>query len=77
MTHAHRLGFSKIIARGFDVALTQIQVARRSARDLAGLPTVELAFEVADLLDQLPEQDASVDVALCLYSVLWPDRSNR
>jgi SAM-dependent methyltransferase len=70
VTHAHRLGFSKITARGFDVALAQIQAARRLARDLARLPCVDLTFEVADLLDRLTEPDAFVDVALCLYSVL-------
>jgi SAM-dependent methyltransferase len=68
--HAHRLGFSKITARGFDVALAQIQAARRLARDLARLSCVDLTFEVADLLDRLPEPDASVDIVLCLYSVL-------
>ena len=70
VTHAHRRGFSKITARGFDVALAQIQAARRLARDLARLPGVNLAFDVADLLDRLPEPDASVDITLCLYSVL-------
>jgi len=67
---AHWLGFSRIAARGFDVALAQIQTARRLARDLAALPGVNLTFEVADLLDRLPDADASVDITLCLYSVL-------
>ena len=70
ITHAHRLGFSQITARGFDVALTQVRVARRLASDLARLPGVNLTFEVADLRDRLPEPEASVDIALCLYSVL-------
>lgn len=70
VTHAHRLGFSKISARGFDVAVAQVQAARRLARDLAGVPGVCLTFEVADLLDRLSEPDASVDITLCLYSVL-------
>jgi SAM-dependent methyltransferase len=70
VTHAQRLGFSKIIARGFDVALVQVEAARRLGRDLAGLPGVNLTFDVADLLDRLPEADASVDMTLCLYSVL-------
>jgi SAM-dependent methyltransferase len=70
VTHAHRLGFSEITARGFDVALAQVQAARQLARDLAGLPGVNLTFEVADLLDWLRESEASVDITLCLYSVL-------
>jgi SAM-dependent methyltransferase len=70
VSHAHRHGFSQITARGFDVALVQVQTARRLARDLAALPGVDLTFEVADLLDGLPETDRSVDITLCLYSVL-------
>jgi len=31
---------------------------------------VSLTFDVADLADRLPEQDASVDLTLCLYSAL-------
>jgi SAM-dependent methyltransferase len=70
VVHAHRLGFSKISARGFDLALAQIHTARRMARDLAGLPGVSPTFDPHDLLDPLPEADASVDITLCLYSVL-------
>jgi len=70
VTHALRLGFTKISARGFDVAVTQIRAAQRLARDLAEIPGVCLRFEVADLLDRLPEPDASIDITLCLYSVL-------
>jgi SAM-dependent methyltransferase len=70
VTHAHRLGFCQITARGFDVAVAQVEAARRLARNLTRLPGVNLTFEVADLLDRLPEPDASVDVTLCLYSVL-------
>jgi SAM-dependent methyltransferase len=67
---AHSLGFSSITARGFDIAEAQIQRARLAARDLSGLPGVNLTFDVADLADRLPEQDASVDLTLCLYSAL-------
>src|SRR5438105_3457780 len=70
VTHALRLGFTKISARGFDVATAQIQAARRLARDLTEVPGVCLSFDVADLLDRLPEPDASIDITLCLYSVL-------
>jgi|SRR5271165_6996444 len=70
VTHAHQLGFSKITARGFDVALAQVVAARRLARDLTRLPGVNLTFEVADLLDRLPEPDAFLDITLCLYCVL-------
>ena len=70
VTHARRLGFSSITARGFDVAQAQIHVARRMAHDLAELPGVSLTFEVADLTDQLSSADASIDMTLCLYSVL-------
>ena len=67
---AHALGFSSITARGFDIAQAQIQRARLAARNLSSLPGVNLTFDVADLADRLPEPDASVDLALCLYSAL-------
>ena len=67
---AHALGFSSITARGFDIAQAQIQRARLAARNLSSLPGVNLTFDVADLADRLPEPDASVDLALCLYGAL-------
>jgi SAM-dependent methyltransferase len=70
VTRAKALGFTSIAARGFDVAEAQIQAARLMAGDVAGLPGVDLTFDVADLADPLPEADASVDITLCLYSVL-------
>jgi SAM-dependent methyltransferase len=70
VTHARRLGFANITARGFDVAQAQIEVARHMGHELAGCPGVNLTFDVADLTSRLPEADASVDLVLCLYSVL-------
>jgi hypothetical protein len=70
ITRAHVLGFTTITARGFDVARVQIQRARLLARDLCGMSGVNLTFDVADLTGELPEPDASVDLTLCLYSVL-------
>src|ERR1019366_10214369 len=64
------LGFYRIHARGFDIAAAQIERARLLSRDLTALPAVELSFEVADLCDRLPEEDRSVDLTVCLYSVL-------
>ncbi len=70
VSRALDLGFTNIAARGFDVAETQIQTARVLARDIARLPGVYLTFDVGDLAAPLPEADASVDITLCLYSVL-------
>ena len=70
ITRAHALGFADIKARGFDVAQAQIQRARLLASNLSRLPGVDLAFDVADLTGPLPEPDACIDIALCLYSVL-------
>jgi len=70
VTQARQLGFTHIAARGFDVADAQIQTARRIAGDLARLPGVSLRFDVADLTDRMPEASGSVDITLCLYSVL-------
>lgn len=70
VTRAFELEFTTIVARGFDVSEVQIKAARRSARELCALPGVDLKFEVADVRDPLPEPDGSVDLAVCLYSVL-------
>jgi SAM-dependent methyltransferase len=70
VTRANALGFTKIIARGFDIAQAQIERARFLSEPLCALPGVLLHFEVADLTGRLPEADRSVDLTLCLYSVL-------
>jgi len=70
VTRSLALGFSRIDARGFDIAEAQIERARTLSRDLADKPEVSLTFEVSDLCDGLPEKDASVDLTVCLYSVL-------
>ena len=70
VTRAHALGFTTITARGFDVARVQILRARLLARDLSGMSGVNFTFDVADLTAELPEANASVDLTLCLYSVL-------
>jgi SAM-dependent methyltransferase len=70
VTHARALGFTEITARGFDIAQAQIKRARMLARNLSSLAGVKLRFDVADLASPLPENDASIDITLCLYSVL-------
>lgn len=70
VTRAHELGFLRITARGFDIAQAQVQRARLLSRNLSSLAGVDFTFDVADLTGRLPEPDASVDLALCLYSVL-------
>jgi SAM-dependent methyltransferase len=70
VVRARALGFTSITARGFDIAQAQIQRARLLARNLSSLPGVNFTFDVADLMGRLPESDASVDMTLCLYSVL-------
>jgi SAM-dependent methyltransferase len=67
---ARALGFTIITARGFDIAEAQIERARSLARNLSRLPGVNFTFEVADLTARLPESDGSVNITLCLYSVL-------
>jgi SAM-dependent methyltransferase len=67
---ARQLGFRKIAARGFDIALTQVRFAQQLTRDLRAQPGIDLNFAVEDLLNRLPESDGSVDLTLCLYSVL-------
>jgi SAM-dependent methyltransferase len=70
VVRARAIGFTSITARGFDIAQAQIQRARLLARNLSNLSGVNFTFDVADLTGRLPESDASVDITLCLYSVL-------
>jgi SAM-dependent methyltransferase len=70
VARAHALGFTTIEARGFDIAQAQIQRARLRAHDLSRLPGVTVTFEIADLTRPFSEDDASVDIVLCLYGVL-------
>jgi len=70
VTRARQLGFSRITARGLDVAEVQVNTARRLAVDLSDMPGVGIAFDVADITRGLPEQDHTIDMTLCLYSVL-------
>ena len=67
---AYGLGFTGVEARGFDIAQVQIERARLLSKPLCTLPGINLSFDVADLTGRLPEADASVDITLCLYSVL-------
>ena len=70
VARAHALGFTTINARGFDIAQTQIQLARLHGHELSRLPGVTLTFDVRDVTRPFSESDASVDIILCLYAVL-------
>jgi SAM-dependent methyltransferase len=70
VVEATQLGFTEIVARGFDLSAAQIQQARESSRALSVQPGITLKFDVDDLTTSLPENEASVDLTLCLYSVL-------
>lgn len=70
VAEAHRLGFKKIEATGFDVAEAQIARAHDLIGDVRHLPGVSLSLEVQDLTQPLPEADRSFDLTLCLYCVL-------
>jgi len=70
VARATALGFTTINARGFDIARAQVQRAQLLSRNLSGASGVALTYDVADLMGELPEAEASVDITLCLYSVL-------
>jgi SAM-dependent methyltransferase len=70
VVRARALGFTRITARGFDIAETQIRRARLLTRHLSSVPGLTIGFDVADLTGRLPEAEASVDITICLYSVL-------
>lgn len=69
-SRARQLESTTITARGFDIAAAQIGAARRAGRDLATKDGVRLTFEEADITAGLLETDGSVDIAICLFSVL-------
>jgi SAM-dependent methyltransferase len=70
VTRAHELGFSEIVARGFDIAGGQVRRARELSGSITGLPGVSLTFAVRDIFDQFSERNLSVDLCLCLCGVL-------
>jgi SAM-dependent methyltransferase len=67
---AGQMGFTRITARGVDLAETQVRRARLLAQNLARRPGVSLRFEAGDIRERMPESDGSVDICLCLYGVL-------
>jgi SAM-dependent methyltransferase len=70
VTHALALGYTCIEALGTDIAERQIRCARYLSRRLARRGEVSLNFTVADIRGRLPLADKSVDLTLCLYTVL-------
>jgi SAM-dependent methyltransferase len=67
---ALQLGFTRIRARGVDLAEAQVRRARLLSRDLADHASVSLRFEAGDIRERIPEADRSIDISLCLYGVL-------
>lgn len=67
---AGQLGFTRINARGVDLAEAQVRRARLLSGNLANAPGVTLRFEAGDIRQRQREADHSVDICLCLYGVL-------
>lgn len=67
---ARQMGFTKITARGIDLAEAQVRRARILSHGLASHGDVSLRFEVGDIRSRMPEIGNSVDICLCLYGVL-------
>ncbi len=67
---ARQMGFTKIKARGIDLAEAQIRRARILSQSLASRADVDLRFETGDIRSRMPETDGSVDICLCLYGVI-------
>ena len=67
---AGRMGFTRITARGVDLAEAQVRRARLLSQQLTSHPGVSLQFEVGDIREWMGEADRSVDICLCLYGVL-------
>ncbi|SNS12342.1 Methyltransferase domain-containing protein [Sphingomonas laterariae] len=70
LLRAHLLGFTRVVARGFDISPEQIVLAQKVAGRAAALPGAACEFELGDITQPLPEQSGSVDLCLCLYGVL-------
>jgi SAM-dependent methyltransferase len=67
---AAKMGFTRITARGVDLAEAQVRRARLLSQDLARHPGVSLRFETGDIRRRMSETDGSTDICLCLYGVL-------
>ncbi len=67
---AEQMGFTRITARGVDLAKAQVQRARLLSQNLAHHAGVSLRFEAGDIRGRMPEADRSIDICLCLYGVL-------
>src|ERR1700722_11569832 len=67
---AGKMGFTRITARGVDLAEAQVRRALVLSQDLASRAGVTLRFEVGDIREPMSEPDGSVDICLCLYGVL-------
>jgi SAM-dependent methyltransferase len=50
---AYGLGFTRVTARGFDIAQVQIERARLLSKPLSDLPGINVTFDVADLTGRL------------------------
>jgi SAM-dependent methyltransferase len=67
---SRKMGFTRITARGIDLAEAQVRRARLLSQEVARHAGVSLRFEVGDIRERMPEPDCSVDICLCLYGVL-------
>jgi SAM-dependent methyltransferase len=67
---AGKMGFTRITARGVDLAEAQVRRARLLSQELARRAGVSLRFEVGDIRGRMLEPDGSIDICLCLYGVL-------
>jgi SAM-dependent methyltransferase len=67
---AAKMGFTRITARGVDLAEAQVRRARLLSQEVARHAGVSLRYEVGDIRERMPEPDCSVDICLCLYGVL-------
>jgi SAM-dependent methyltransferase len=67
---AGQMGFTRITARGVDLAKAQVRRARLLSQSLALHAGVSLRFEAGDIRGRMPEADRSIDICLCLYGVL-------
>jgi SAM-dependent methyltransferase len=70
VARASELGIHQINARGFDISIEQIAIARARGSHLRSKLGLKCQFDHGDITHNLPYETDSIDLCLCLNGVL-------
>jgi SAM-dependent methyltransferase len=70
VVRAKQLGFTEVVAHGFDIADAQLHRARALSRGVAELDGVRLTFAYGDVRGKIAAPEGMCDLCLCLCGVL-------